>query len=97
MTVTNIDVVVTDKKGSRIRGLKRGDFEVYEDGQLQPLTNFFAVDGGKVVYFGDEAVPGAPAAAPSRARPPRRPRLRRDRRPCRCRCRRRRSSSSSTI
>lgn len=64
VTVTNIDVVVTDKKGNRVRGLKREDFEVYEDGQLQPLTNFFAVDGGKVVYFGDEAVPGAAAAAP---------------------------------
>ncbi|MHB1045345.1 MAG: VWA domain-containing protein [Thermoanaerobaculia bacterium] len=67
VTVTNIDVVVTDKKGNRIRGLKREDFEVYEDGQLQPLTNFFAVDGGKVVFFGDEAVPGvaSPAPAPS--------------------------------
>ncbi|MDX9733731.1 MAG: VWA domain-containing protein [Thermoanaerobaculia bacterium] len=64
VTVTNIDVVVTDKKGNRIRGLKRDDFEVYEDGQLQPLTNFFAVDGGKVVYFGDEAVPGTASPAP---------------------------------
>ncbi|MHB8796981.1 MAG: VWA domain-containing protein [Thermoanaerobaculia bacterium] len=64
VTVTNIDVVVTDKKGNRIRGLKRNDFEVYEDGQLQPLTNFFAVDGGKVVFFGDEAVPGAASPAP---------------------------------
>ncbi len=64
VTVTNIDVVVTDKKGNRIRGLKRDDFEVYEDGQLQPLTNFFAVDGGKVVYFGDEAVPGVASPAP---------------------------------
>lgn len=64
VTVTNIDVVVTDKKGNRIRGLKRDDFEVYEDGQLQPLTNFFAVDGGKVVYFGDEAVPGTASPEP---------------------------------
>ncbi len=64
VTVTNIDVVVTDKKGNRIRGLKREDFEVYEDGQLQPLTNFFAVDGGKVVFFGDEAVPGVGTPAP---------------------------------
>ncbi|HQN08431.1 MAG TPA: VWA domain-containing protein [Thermoanaerobaculia bacterium] len=70
VTVTNIDVVVTDKKGNRIRGLKRDDFEVYEDGQLQPLTNFFAVDGGKVVYFGDEAVPGTASPAPAPAPAP---------------------------
>lgn len=64
VSVTNIDVVVSDSKGNRIRGLTKGDFEVYEDGQLQPLTNFYAVDGGKVVFFGDEAVPGeAPASA----------------------------------
>jgi VWFA-related protein len=68
VTVTNIDVVVTDSKGNRIRNLAKEDFDVYEDGKLQPLTNFYAVDGGKVVYFGNEAVPGeastpAPLAA----------------------------------
>jgi VWFA-related protein len=61
VTVTNLDVVVTDSKGNRIKGLTKEDFEVFEDGMLQPLTNFFAVDGGKVVYFGDEAVPGVGA------------------------------------
>ena len=66
VTVTNIDVVVTDSKGRRVRGLTRDVFEVYEDGMLQPLTNFYAVDGGKVVFFGDEAVPGA-AAEPAPA------------------------------
>lgn len=68
VTVTNLDVVVTDRKGNRIRGLTRADFEVYEDGVLQPLTNFYAVDGGKVVFFGDEAIPGVdPPAAPAPA------------------------------
>src|SRR5512138_1012897 len=61
VTVTNVDVVVTDSKGRRVKGLTRDDFEIYEDGMLQPLTNFYAVDGGKVVFFGDEAVPGASA------------------------------------
>ncbi|HYN43912.1 MAG TPA: VWA domain-containing protein [Thermoanaerobaculia bacterium] len=62
--MTNIDVVVTDSKGNRVRSLTKEDFEIYEDGMLQPLTNFYAVDGGKVVFFGDEAIPGgAPAPA----------------------------------
>lgn len=71
VTVTNIDVVVTDSKGNRVRNLAKEDFDVYEDGKLQPLTNFYAVDGGKVVYFGNEAVPGdAPAPAPLPASTP---------------------------
>ena len=71
VTVTNIDVVVTDSKGNRVRNLAKEDFDVYEDGKLQPLTNFYAVDGGKVVFFGNEAVPGeAPAPAPLPASTP---------------------------
>jgi VWFA-related protein len=78
VTVTNLDVVVTDSKGNRVKGLTKEDFDVYEDGQLQPLTNFYAVDGGKVVFFGDEPVaaepvpspaPAAPAAAPAAPAP----------------------------
>ncbi len=68
VTVTNIDVVVTDSKRNRVRGLTKEDFEVYEDGMLQPLTNFYAVDGGRVVFFGDEPVSGeapVPAATPA--------------------------------
>ena len=70
VTVTNIDVVVTDSKGNRVRSLTKEDFEVYEDGMLQPLTNFFAVDGGKVVFFGDEPIPvetPVPASTPALA------------------------------
>ncbi len=68
VTVTNIDVVVTDSKGNRVRNLTKEDFDIFEDGMLQPLTNFYAVDGGKVVFFGDEAVAGgapAPATIPA--------------------------------
>jgi len=43
--VTNVEVVVTDKKGNRVTGLKPENFEVYEDGLLQKLTNFYEVKG----------------------------------------------------
>jgi VWFA-related protein len=48
VVVTNIDVVVTDKKGNRITGLKPENFEIYEDGYLQKMTNFFEVKGMEV-------------------------------------------------
>ncbi|MCG3193997.1 MAG: VWA domain-containing protein [Thermoanaerobaculia bacterium] len=65
VSVTNLDVVVTDSKGNRIRGLTKDDFEVVEDGLKQNLTNFFAVEGGQVTMFGDEVItpPPAPTAA----------------------------------
>jgi VWFA-related protein len=46
--VTNVHVVVTDKKGKRITGLKPENFEIYEDGLLQKLTNFYEVKGIEV-------------------------------------------------
>jgi VWFA-related protein len=39
VTVVNVDVTVSDKKGP-VLGLKPEDFEVYQDGKLQPVTNF---------------------------------------------------------
>ena len=41
--VINVDVVVTDRKGNPIAGLKKSDFEVLENGVLQNLTNFYEV------------------------------------------------------
>lgn len=35
-----VPVVVTDKKGVHIRGLKKDDFDVKEDGKVQPLASF---------------------------------------------------------
>ncbi|MGH9318143.1 MAG: VWA domain-containing protein [Thermoanaerobaculia bacterium] len=49
VSITNIEVVVTDSKGSRVVGLTRDDFEVLQDGVLQPITNFYAVSAGKVL------------------------------------------------
>jgi VWFA-related protein len=46
--ITKIDVVVTDKEGNRVTGLKPENFKLYEDGIVQPLTNFFEVQGMEV-------------------------------------------------
>ncbi|HYN05172.1 MAG TPA: VWA domain-containing protein [Vicinamibacteria bacterium] len=39
-----VDVVVTDKKGNAIRGLKQGDITVIEDGAPQSVVSFEAVE-----------------------------------------------------
>ena len=51
-----VDVVVADKKGNPIPGLRQEDLEVYEDGERQTIVSFDAVQ-----------VAAAPAAAPARA------------------------------
>jgi VWFA-related protein len=38
----SVDVVVTDSKGRPVRGLTRGDFQVFEDGTLQATRSFDA-------------------------------------------------------
>ena len=49
VSVTNVEVVVTDSKGNRVAGLTRDDFEVYQDGLPQKISNFYSVSGGKVL------------------------------------------------
>lgn len=70
VSITNLDVVVTDSKGNHVTGLRKEDFEVKEDGFPQPLTNFFAVEGGKLAVLGDEVIVSQPEApAPAAADP----------------------------
>ena len=64
VAVTNIDVVVEDGKGNRATGLRREDFIVLEDGLEQPVTNFFAVEQGRISVLGDEEI-AAPSPVPS--------------------------------
>lgn len=52
--VTNVEVVITDKKGNRVLGLKPENFEIFEDGTLQKLTNFYEVRGTRVFTSGGE-------------------------------------------
>lgn len=70
VSVTNLDVVVTDGKGNRVTGLKKDDFIVIEDRLEQVVTNFSAIEQGRFVLPSDEAPPAsaaAPALAPGAA------------------------------
>ena len=44
VSVVNVDVTVTDRAGHPVRGLTRDDFEIFEDGVRQTITNFYVVD-----------------------------------------------------
>ena len=39
-----VDVLVTDGRGNYVRDLKREDFQVFEDGKPQAVTNFALID-----------------------------------------------------
>ena len=41
--VVNIDVVVRDRAGNPVRGLGKEDFELYEDGVKQTISNLYEV------------------------------------------------------
>jgi VWFA-related protein len=60
--VINVDVVVTDKKGTVITGLKKEDFEVFENNVPKPISNFYAVEGGRPTDVEPDTV-AAPATS----------------------------------
>ena len=74
VSVVNVDVYVTDKKGNRVNGLTRDDFEIIEDKKPMAITNFYAVTEGRPVLSEEElaapaepvpgAVPGMPPPVP---------------------------------
>jgi VWFA-related protein len=40
VSIVNVDVVVTDRRGNHIQGLTAADFEIRDNGVPQPITNF---------------------------------------------------------
>jgi VWFA-related protein len=58
VSVTNLDVVVTDNKGNRVSGLTKDDFEVLENGVKRPITNLSEI--GKTVTSATETMQAQP-------------------------------------
>jgi VWFA-related protein len=73
VSIVNVDVFVTDARGNRVRGLTPGDFEIYENGKLQPVSNFAeyrdSVQGGSVGSIGEVGIEGIGAAATAPRQP----------------------------
>ena len=67
VSVVNLDVFVTDKQGKPITGLRKEDFQVFEDGKPVEISNFFA-ESGESGRTAPVAV-AAPAAAGAAAVP----------------------------
>ena len=45
--VVNIEVVVTDRNGNRVHGLKASDFELLVDGEPTPIVYFTEIEEGQ--------------------------------------------------
>src|SRR6185503_12459200 len=65
VTLVQIDAVVTDDKGRQVTDLKAEDFEVYEDGRRQHITNFNYIAGPRA-----SAPQPAPADIANKNAPP---------------------------
>lgn len=74
VALTSIDVVVTDGKGNRVRGLTKADFEVFEDGKRREITNFteYTVNAPAVSGATASVATAAPVSATAVNAPPRR-------------------------
>jgi VWFA-related protein len=73
VSVVNVDVYVTDKQGRPVTGLKKEDFQIFENNRPVEITNFYAEKDGKAVAPQPtetaEGAPAAPGAAPGPAGP----------------------------
>lgn len=70
VNVVNVDVTVTSK-GAPVRNLTRADFDIFEDGKRQTITNFYASDETQTTVTPSPVSAAAPApAAPAAAAQP---------------------------
>jgi VWFA-related protein len=74
VSIINVDVVVTDRKGNRVYGLTRDDFAIRENGAPQAITNFAEYaprtkrNDGTVAVDTNTAAAPQPVAAPESKR-----------------------------
>jgi VWFA-related protein len=47
VSIVNVDVTVLGRHGEPVPGLARDDFEIFEDGKPQPISNFYAVENAQ--------------------------------------------------
>ena len=68
VSIVNVDTVVTDKQGRRVHGLRRDDFEIFENGVRQPIANFAEYASEREATSAGVAtpsvIPGTPTATP---------------------------------
>jgi VWFA-related protein len=71
VNLINVEVFVTDKAGKSVLGLRKEDFQVFEDGKPMEITNFFAGAPQPRPAPPAEATPAAvQTAAPAETAPP---------------------------
>lgn len=71
VSVANIDVVVTDRDGNPVHGLTPDDFEVFENGRRQTITNFTAFESASSLVEPRDAAENPSGSSPALLRRPR--------------------------
>lgn len=71
VNVSSVDVIVTDRSGAHVHGLTKDDFELFDNGRPQPITNFSEYRNGAEIDIvaGRAAAPLPAAPAPVVKRP----------------------------
>jgi VWFA-related protein len=72
VSIVNVDAVVVDKQGKRVQGLIRDDFEIFENGVRQPITNFAEYTSTPPQQQSGVVTAQVPAGAPQPPPPQRR-------------------------
>jgi VWFA-related protein len=69
VSIVNVEVFVTDKKGNRVRGLRSEDFTIFENDKEQPISNF-AEYAGNDAHVAVSIEPGAVGEPQAQAETP---------------------------